>query len=300
VAHAPDDPRLGTLLGQAVPAVDQAKVILVGFPTDEGVRRNGGRTGAAQAPDAIRQAFCKLTPDPERYEQFVALLRHTADLGNLVTTDDLEADQAALGEILASHLRRGAFCIILGGGHETAFGHFLGYVKSQRPVAILNWDAHADVRPLKEGKAHSGSPFRQALEHGSHSCRQYTVAGLNPHTVAKAHLEFIRAQGGHFLFNQHLSEAVVTGLYAGLTMETLVTFDMDAVEQAFAPGVSAPASGGLAVGLWLTAAYQAGKSPYVNSCDLVEVNPMLDREGCTARLAALTLWKVFQGLCDRP
>ncbi|HEV2873534.1 MAG TPA: class I SAM-dependent methyltransferase, partial [Thermoleophilaceae bacterium] len=45
-------------------------------------------------------------------------------------------------------------------------------------VEILNWDAHADVRELKQGQAHSGSPFRQAIEDASRVCRRYSVAGL--------------------------------------------------------------------------------------------------------------------------
>lgn len=299
VSHTPDDPRLGTLLGQDVSVPEAARVILVGFPTDEGVRRNGGRPGAAQAPDAIRQALFKLTPDPQRYEAFVALVKHTVDLGNMVTSTALEEDQESLGRVLMPHLERGAVCIILGGGHETAFGHFLGYALRQRPVAILNWDAHADVRPLKDGHGHSGSPFRQALEHPSRCCRRYTVAGLNPHSVAQSHLEFITRQGGDYRFNDQLNATSVASIYAALTMDTLCTFDVDAVDQAFAPGVSAPNANGLSAALWLHEAYLAGKCPWVRSCDFVEMNPALDRDGCTARLTALTVWKFLQGLCDR-
>jgi formiminoglutamase len=299
VSHAPDDPRIGTLLGQDVPTLEAAQVMLVGFPTDEGVRRNGGRPGAAQAPDAIRQSLYKLTPDPERHEAFGSLVRHTADLGNLVTSENLEADQESLGRVLMPHLARGAVCIILGGGHETAFGHFLGYALRQRPVAIINWDAHADVRPLNEGQAHSGSPFRQALEHASRCCRRYTVAGLNPHSVAKAHLEFITKHGGEYRFNYQLDSTVVEGIYATLATDAMTTFDMDGMDQAFAPGVSAPAAIGLPVALWLHAAYLAGKCRWVHSCDVTEMNPTLDSDGRTARLAALTVWKFMQGLCDR-
>src|SRR6476659_9227346 len=120
---APDDPRLGHLLGTAT-TPDKAAVVIVGFPVDDGVCRNGGRVGAAQGPAAIRQALFRLTPDPENPAEFANLLGRTIDLGDLKPTGDLEADQENLGEVLAPHLSRGAVPIVLGGGHETAYGHF--------------------------------------------------------------------------------------------------------------------------------------------------------------------------------
>ncbi len=297
ISHAADDLRLGTLIGQTDPA--NARVFLIGFPVDEGVRRNGGRVGAAQAPDAIRRCLFKLTPDAEHYDTSVSLLRSTADLGDLQTSGDLEAAQAKLGEVLAPHLERGAIAMVLGGGHETSFGHLLGYASRGKQVAILNWDAHPDVRPLKDGKAHSGSPFRQALLHENKACTGYTVAGLNPPSVARAHLDFIRAHGGSYLFNHQLDRNRVDALYAGIDRDTLVTFDMDAVDQAAAPGVSAPAAGGLSVDLWLDAAEAAGRCAHVRSFDLVEVNPAFDSDDRTARLAALTVWRFLRGLAAR-
>jgi formiminoglutamase len=51
--------------------------------------------------------------------------------------------------------------------------------------------------------------------------------------------------------------------------------------------------------LWLAAAFHAGQCAQVSSCDLVEINPNYDRDGQTARLAALTVWQVFRGLAAR-
>src|SRR4051794_30024555 len=98
-----DDPRLGHLLGAAT-TPELARVVLVGFPVDEGVRRNGGRPGPAEGPAAIRQSLFRMTPDAEQFDAHTDLIRHAADLGDIVPTGDLEADQAALGEVLAPHL----------------------------------------------------------------------------------------------------------------------------------------------------------------------------------------------------
>ena len=297
-----DDPRLGHLLNSTEREATDASAVLLGFPVDQGVVRNGGRPGAADAPDRLRQWLYRMTPDARRHGAFVDLLRHMVDLGDLSTeaTDaSLATMQSNLGAVLAPHLQRRRVPITLGGGHETAYGHFLGYVKAERDVSILNWDAHADVRPLPDGQPHSGSPFRQALEHASGRCRQYTVAGLLPHSTAPGHLHFIDEHDGHYVWNEDLSREAVNRLYDRATAPLMVTFDLDALDQTHAPGVSAPAAGGLSQNLWLHAAYQAGRSPKVTSIDVVELNPNVDVDDRTARLAALTVMEILRGLTDR-
>ncbi len=298
-ATGADDPRLGHLLGTQLADGSVPRAVLIGFPSDEGVHRNGGRVGAAGAPDEIRRMLFRLTPDPERFEESVDLLEHTLDLGNLVLTDDVERDQALLAEALAPLLRAGTFVIVLGGGHETSFGHFQGYAATGRRVGILNWDAHPDVRELKDGLGHAGSPFRQAILDPSGGCRQFIAAGLLPHVVARSHLEFLAAHGARFVWRRDLSPARVDELYASLEGPSFVSFDLDAVEQAAAPGASSPSVGGITADLWLHAAYRAGRTPAVRSCDLVEMNPVYDRDNAAARLAAATVWSVLKGLAER-
>ncbi|HEU4630190.1 MAG TPA: formimidoylglutamase [Gemmatimonadaceae bacterium] len=292
-----DDPRVGHLFGAALREDAAPLAVLIGFPSDAGVRRNGGRPGAASGPAAIRRALARLTPDAEAPDRFAHLLAHTRDLGDVAVEGDVEADQAALASAVAPSLAAGAFAIVLGGGHETAFGHFLAQARLGQPVRILNWDAHADVRELRDGRAHSGSPFRQALEHESGLCTRYEVAGLQPHSVAGAHLAYVRAHGAAH-FRQALDDpAVPDALYAG--HPTMVSFDLDAVDRAHAPGVSAPATDGLPVPLWLRAAYLAGRTPSVRGADVVELSPPLDGDGRTATLAALTVWQLLRGLAAR-
>lgn len=296
---ADDDPRLGHLLGGNPEDPESLSAVLVGFPVDEGVVRNGGRAGAAQGPDRLREWLYGMTPDARRHDAFLDLLDATADAGNVVGDGSLQSLQAHLGETLAPYLRHDVIPIVLGGGHETTFGHFLGYVEAEQEVAILNWDAHADVRPLKEGRPHSGSSFRQALEHSSGRCRHYTVAGLQPHSAAAAHLQFVESHDGHYLWAETISGITVEELYDGLSAPTMVTFDLDAVDQAQAPGVSAPAVGGLDQELWLYAAYHAGRCSQVTSIDVAELNPTVDVDDRTARLAALTVMQLLRGLADR-
>jgi formiminoglutamase len=293
----PDDPRIGRLLGSRLAARDDAEVVILGFPSDEGVRRNGGRVGAARGPAAIRSALYRLAPDA-RSPGFEELLSRTRDLGDVEISGNVEADQQSLGQVLTPYVELGCFCVVLGGGHETSFGHFLGYVGAGRRVEILNWDAHADVRELVDGKAHSGSPFRQVIEDPSEACRRYSVAGLQPQSVAREHVAFVERRG-RAVWRDDVTPERIAQLYRATDGPAFVSFDLDAVNEAEAPGVSAPNPGGLSSDLWIEAAYQAGRSPAVSSADIVELNPAVDRDGQTARLAAVTVWWLLRGRSER-
>ncbi|HUF29706.1 MAG TPA: arginase family protein, partial [Gemmatimonadaceae bacterium] len=87
------DPRLGEELGRDLASGTQPLAAMIGFPSDEGVARSNGRTGAAAGPAAIRQALGRLTPDAEAQDAFLRIARRTADLGDIAMTGDLEGDQ---------------------------------------------------------------------------------------------------------------------------------------------------------------------------------------------------------------
>ena len=291
------DPRMRDVLGRALGS-GAPLVSLIGFPCDEGVTRNAGRPGAAAGPDAIRQAFARLTPDAESPEAFLHVAERTADLGDIEITGDLERDQERLGQTIAPLLAGEGMVIVIGGGHETAYGHFLGYVGAKMPVRIVNWDAHCDVREPVDGRGSSGTPFRQALEHPSRMATRYCVAGVQPHSAAGSHVAFV-AQRGEVVWRRDVTRATILHLYGSNDTPMMASFDLDALDRAHAPGVSAPNSGGLPVSLWLEAAYRAGAAPNIRSADIVELNPSLDRDGQTAALAALTVWSLLKGVSDR-
>ncbi|MDP2496414.1 MAG: formimidoylglutamase [Candidatus Palauibacterales bacterium] len=296
-----DDPRLGGWLVSESPGPAETRVALVGFPSDEGVRRNGGRPGAAGGPAALRRELYGLTPEPRdpAREPMIELLKRTRDLGDVPVDGDVEADQERLADVLARLLERGVTPVVVGGGHETAFGHFLAYVQAGLGVEIVNWDAHPDVRPWEEGGAHSGSPFRQALEHPSGACRGYSVAGLQPRSVARAHLEYLRRKGAGVLWREETDVSAARELLGRLGGPAMASFDLDAVDRSHAPGVSAPAAGGLTASTWLDIAESCGRTDAVSSVDVVELNPEYDRDGGTAALAAATVWRFLRGLALR-
>ncbi len=291
------DPRLKDIIGSTTGK--EAKIRLIGFPSDEGVKMNGGRPGASEAPEAIYSELLKLTPHPQYLEQNIRLLETVSQLFTAGCSGDVQADQEKLGEVVSDVLKNNQIPVIFGGGHETSFGHFLGYAKYNRAVHILNIDAHADVRKLKNGKPHSGSPFRQAAEHSSSACRSYSVFGLNPSSVSRTHIDYIEDQG-LAVFEKNTSVKRVLEWFEDTGgQDVMVTMDMDAVQQADAPGVSAPNASGLSKRLWLDLAFEFGRQPGVTSFDLCEVNPSYDIDSRTTCLAALTIWYFLLGLSHR-
>jgi formiminoglutamase len=306
----PDDPRLGESVEfwqSGPPSLRPGRPVLVGFPQDEGVRRNLGRPGAAAAPAEIRRWLYRLTPWDGTSDADLAAL-NLLDLGNLRIAGTLEQTQEHLAEVVAALLNAGAVPIVLGGGHETAFGHYLGYVRAGRPAAILNLDAHLDVRPFPPDQGHSGSPFRQALTHPTHPLLpdRYACLGAQPFAVARDHLNFVREGGGRVYWAPELAGCLERVFRAELSRgrqsqcSLYVTLDADVVRAADVPGVSAPNPLGLPAAEVAACARLAGAAPGVASFDVVEVAPPLDLDGRSARWAALAVWHFLAGLARRP
>lgn len=305
LVHRDDDPRLGEIIERwrgDDRAMSPGRAVLIGFSQDEGVRRNQGRPGAAQAPREIRHALWRLTTgDASRGIDLVA--SPPLDLGDVKIAGSLEDSQAALGTVVAAVLAKGAIPVVLGGGHETAFGHFLGYATSDAPVGIINLDAHLDVRPLVSRGGHSGSPFRQALE--SQRPPRYVCLGAQPFAVAASHLQFLEDHGGTVIWADDMNgdggQLFQQTLHDLSTADCtiLLSVDADVVALADVPGVSAPNPLGLRGAELALLAQQAGRHPAVSSLELVEINPAYDRDGQSVRWAAVVIWSFLMGLAER-
>jgi formiminoglutamase len=307
----PDDPRLWEVIefwnGDPA-ALRPGRCVIVGFPQDEGVRRNGGRPGAAEAPQAIRAALWRFVPtDLNLGEDFSLSRNPPLDIGDIRIHGTLEDSQEALGQVVAKILQANAVPVILGGGHETAYGHFLGYVYANRKVGVINFDAHLDVRPLIDGHGHSGSPFRQMMEHPTHPLpgKRYVCLGVQPQATAAAHLRYVLDRGsfietaikmGGFQKQEELLKQQLER-FRKARRSVLFSIDADVVHEHDVPGVSAPNPAGLSGHDVLSAACLAGACPYVTSFDLVEINPRFDRDGQSARWAALAIWYFMTRRC---
>jgi formiminoglutamase len=304
-----DDPRLGEVVEfwrAGPPALWPGRAVVIGFPQDEGVQRNGGRVGAAEAPREIRRWLYRLVPWDGATGVHLGD-RPPLDLGNVRIDGPLEATQDALGSVVVAVRACGAVPVILGGGHETAYGHYLGHVAATGAVGVINVDAHLDVRPLIEGRGHSGSPFRQMLEHPDHPLpgSRYVCLGVQPQGTSREHWRYVQQRGGELYSAAEARGNLADHLvrlhdeWSAGRVAVYLTIDADAVHARDVPGVSAPNVAGLDGDEVLFLAREAGTLPGVAGIDLVEINPRHDRDSQSAHWAALLVWHFLVGLASR-
>lgn len=279
-------------------AIAAPGVAVLGLASDEGVRRNHGRAGAAEGPAALRKAMSNLPSldDTPLY-----------DAGTVPVVDgDLEGAQERYAERLAALLDAGHFPVGLGGGHEIAFATYLGLARhlgTRRPrVAVVNIDAHFDLR--RQDRASSGTPFLQILEHaqGIGLPVQYCVLGISASSNTRALFDTADGHHVHYVCDDQLGvldlphriaalEAVLAG--ADVIYQTI---DIDSLPHAVAPGVSAPAARGVGLDVVepiLDAVAATGK---LRLLDIAELSPPHDHDGVTARVAARLIHRVTRAV----
>lgn len=286
---------------QEIKLIDLAKqsqlkeidMAVIGYVCDEGVRRNRGRIGADKGPEAIRERLAKL---PVHFDG-----KKIADVGDIVCVDhNLEACQELFSSHITRLLQQNTFPIAIGGGHDMAYGHFMGIWNSipsgsKKKIGVINFDAHFDLRPV-ENRSNSGTPFNQIISELDKQGESidYFAIGIQQQGNTKELFEIAK--------NEHISYAInFDCISSKAEFEALknrllpfiaqndylyISIDIDGFSSAYAPGVSAPSPLGFTpyfVFKMLSFLFETKK---VISFDIAELNPSLDRDDITASLAA--------------
>ena len=279
------------------------KVVLLGFPFDEGTVRNRGRAGSASAPDEIRRAFYKLTPTKS-----TALDDSTTkifDAGNFDRSLSLEDALSNLENAVGSLLRHGYMPIVLGGSNDMSYANFRGCRAALKNCGAINIDSHLDVREYSKG-INSGTPYRMLLNSGDLAGRNFAEYGTQEFVNSRAHLDYVAESGAQIysltqIHSQKNSETFARA-YRRISAETqgvYVSFDVDSVRSSEAPGVSSPTPTGLTAEELLECAYIAGSQESTAMVDVCEFNPKFDLDGHTARLAAMVIANFLAGVANR-
>lgn len=256
----------------------KSSVGILGFACDEGVRRNHGRLGAFEGPAAFREAF----------SVSCSTIDSIYDFGDVTCLDgNLEASQKALGEAIDTILSKGIYPIVIGGGHEMAWGHFQGIERHYPNCAIINIDAHFDLRSLlKNNKGSSGTPFKQIanLQNDDFS---YYVIGIQESGNASELFQEANNLGVEYLFAKEIDKAptFIDRIFENHD-EIYLSVCLDAFATTFAPGVSAPQPLGLFPQQGLPLIKKIISSGKVISSDIAELSPPYDQDNRTACLAA--------------
>jgi len=280
-------------------SADGPGIALAGFACDAGVRRNHGRPGAAIGPQELRRMLGNLA-------WHGADSRRLYDAGDVVCDGDkLEAAQQEYARLVAGLLRAGHLPVGLGGGHEIAWAAYQGAALALAGDArldrlgIVNFDAHLDLRlPETAGRGTSGTPFLQIAESRAASGLEfrYLCVGASSASNTAALFDRAAALGAGVVLDVDAgggdTDARIRSFIAECSAVYL-TFCLDVLPAATAPGVSAPSALGVplqrAIALLrvaLSACARDGSTAKLLMADIAELNPAFDEANRTARTAA--------------
>jgi formiminoglutamase len=279
---APAESRFAHRLATAEPT--SGAVALLGLPDDTGVTLNGGRAGAAAGPAAFRGALSRLgAADPVGLEWPAVW-----DAGDVVPGESREETHERVSQAADWLFEAGMLPVAVGGGHDLTYPFVRPLTASgARYLAGVYFDAHLDVR-LEAG---SGMAFRRLVEVGG--IRELHVHGFRPLLNRADHLTWFQRNGG-----QVFPDRSELG-WPEMAQRLFVSFDLDVLDMAYAPGVSAPNPSGWTpreAEAWVRA---CGAEPRVRCFDLMELCPMHDEGGRTARLAAHLFLMFLTGVATR-
>ncbi|WP_124058090.1 formimidoylglutamase [Vaginisenegalia massiliensis] len=277
---------------------------IIGFKCDKGVYINHGRPGSIEGPMAIRQQLAKM---PWHLGREV----HVFDAGDIEGVNSSLSDlQVSLAHAIERMRELNLYPIVLGGGHETAFGHYSG-LRASKPIeqklAVINFDAHFDLRPYDQTGPNSGTGFRQMydLNKASQENFKYLALGIQEHSNNLFLFDFVaKSQGIEFMTGLDMYTTPLKSIYQEVDSfmdnsdQIYLTIDMDCFYSAASPGVSAIQSVGLDPRMVILIAQHIAASGKLCSFDIVETSPAYDIDNHSANLAATLVFYLTQTLAN--
>jgi formiminoglutamase len=287
-----NDPRLGEIVSSDQDDYDLADIVIVGCPQDEGVKRNNGRVGAADAPAAIRNQFYRLTPFNIKKKLF--------DIGDVLLGGTLEETHDTHLAVAKQILLDGKQLIVLGGGNDISYpdGRAMSEVFGPEKWLGINVDSHLDVRIAEQ--RNSGTAYRQLLEEGFLLPSYFYEVAYQTHFASPVYYKYLRDLGVNRISLEILRSREEADLelkenirqrFIGqsASLNTFFGFDIDAVRSSDAPGSSKPSPLGLRAGEFITLVKYAASLANTKLIEFSEVNPKHDIDNTTAKLVAIAM-----------
>ena len=275
----------------AVPAPEVDAAVL-GVPFDTAT---SFRPGARFGPEAIRSASALLRPYHPILDVDVFGTLSLVDGGDLaVTPGNAQRTTEQIDAALQPVLRAGIVPLVLGGDHSIVLGELRAHAAVHGPVALVLLDAHADTWDQYYGERYfHGTPFRRAVEEGLIDTSRSVLAGMRGPLYAAADLEYPHELGFEVIAGHELA-ALAPEEYGRLVRERAGTgpcymsFDIDVLDPAFAPGTGTPEVAGVQPREALALLRSLAGMSFCGF-DVVEVSPPFDGPGQTTALHAAAI-----------
>ncbi|HEX9963306.1 MAG TPA: formimidoylglutamase [Pyrinomonadaceae bacterium] len=293
----PNDVRLGEI----VPNVkyEDAGVVVIGCPEDEGVRRNNGREGASLAPDAIRREFYRFTP--------FGISARIFDAGNIRVEGSLEETHDAYQTVLAQILKDGKKIISLGGGNDISYpaGASMAATFGAGNWIGINVDAQFNVRAARE--RNSGTAYRQLLEEKLLRPDYFYEVAYQTQLASPVYYRYLQNLNVNLISLEQIRSRTEADyeirelmkqkfINHSSSLNSLFSFALDAVRMADAPGVTLPNPTGLRAGELITLVKYAANLVNTRIIEFTEVNPNFDIDHRTVKLVAVAMHRFCAAL----
>jgi len=266
---------------------------LIGIPDHLAVGTLNGRKGSALGPKYFRRYFFKMNGKCPIFES-ISFNKDVAISNHSIKENHLQAIQT----IHEGHLNS-SFSIVIGGSHDHGYTHLEGIKqaladKSKRDFSLgcINIDAHFDVRK-PDPEISSGSPFFLALERNVLSSKNFIEFGIQEHCNSSKLWDYVSEKKITCVPFTELRHNAAVEKFKSCLLELsqqcdaiVISLDLDALSEAYAPGVSAPQAEGFSASEIMEILEFSGTIPQVVSLGVFELNPLHDLGDKTSRLAA--------------
>ncbi len=269
----------------------QKMISLVGFPDDKGVYNNGGRPGAADGPSVFRSWLSK----PKGIHPVQDALEDAGDIE--VAGEDIPQSHSNAVALVQQAQNQMGNTLVVGGGHDYAFAQLKGIAQTlsdTNKLGCINLDPHFDLRPYSD-KILSGSPFYMALEEGIMEGQNLVEFGIQRHCNGPELWQYARDNKVKVYFYEDLRFGKTIDAFKKALYELshhcdaiVISLDLDSINMAYAPGVSAPAVEGFTPSEVMEMMKLAAHTEQVISLGIYELNPKFDIDNHTARFAVTT------------
>ena len=274
----------------------EADIAILGIPWDGGTTH---RPGARHGPRAVREqsTLIRRVHPVTKLSPFEVL--RVRDVGDApVNPVDLQATLGIIEQQIDRILAAGATPLSVGGDHLITLP-ILRAVGRERPVGMVHVDAHSDTWDSYFGGTRytHGTPFRRAVEEGVLDPKRVVQIGIRGSLYEADDMDWALAQGMRVIPIEELREIGIKGAIAEALRvagngPTYLSFDIDSLDPAYAPGTGTPEIGGLTSYEGQQLVRGLGSLDLVGA-DLVEVSPPLDVANLTALAGATILWEIL-------